>query len=185
MQSKENAEILLEYCARTLPTDTMARLDAHVAMCSSCQQELAAQRQLWSALDEFDAAELQITPDFDRRLYARIEAEGRDPFWVRAWRSVFVSGQPRPWRPAMTMALAGLATVALIFVQFPGSERTVAPGAPPVATISDEGATVEDAALKTATVDKLEIERLDTALEDLEMLQVLGTKTGVGTSNKL
>ena len=47
MQSKENAEILLDYCSRSLPADTLARMDAHVAMCASCKQELTAQQQLW------------------------------------------------------------------------------------------------------------------------------------------
>ena len=65
-------------------------------------------------------AALSVTPDFDRRLYARIEAEHRDPVWVRAWRSLFASGQPGAWRPAYSMmAVAGVAVLALLLVRLP------------------------------------------------------------------
>ena len=187
MQSKENAEILLDYCSRSLPADTLARMDAHVAMCASCKQELTAQQQLWSALDEFDVAALSVTPDFDRRLYARIEAEHRDPVWVRAWRSLFASGQPGAWRPAYSMmAVAGVAVLALLLVRLP-----VQPMASPAVMAQEE---IAEPAVKTATIDKQgdkqidkqDVERLDTALEDLEMLHLLGsTSNSSGKSNAL
>ncbi len=179
MQGRENAEVLLDYCARTLPADTLARLDAHVAMCPSCQTEMAAQQQVWSALDEFDAVELNISADFDRRLYARIEAEQQDSFWVRGWRSIFASGRPGAWRPAFSMALVGVAAAGLLMVRLPiGSE--MAPQASVTAPVVEMAP-----AVKTATVDKLDVERLDSALEDLEMLQVLGSAPAPGKSNSL
>lgn len=180
MQSRENAEILLEYCARTLPADTLERLDAHVAICPSCRGALAAQQQVWSALDEFDAAELNISPDFDRRLYARIEAEHQDPFWVRGWRKVFQSGQPGAWRPAFTMSLAAVAAVTLLILQLPnGTHDQVSP----VSQTVMEESTVPS--VKTAILDKQDVEHLDTALEDIEMLHLLGSAPAPGKSNSL
>ena len=191
MQSHETAEILLDYCARALPADTLARMDVHVAMCCDCRQQLAAQKMIWSALDEFDASELNISSDFDRRLYARIEAEHRDPVWVRAWRSLFASGQPGAWRPAFSMmAVAGVAVLGLFLVRLPdavSNESKSAVNAPVAISAEVETETpVKTAPLKTATVDKLDVEHLDRALEDLEMLQVLGgTGNGPGKSNAL
>lgn len=179
MQSRETAEVLLDYCARTLPADTVARLEAHVAICPACQTELAAQKQVWSALDEFDVSELSISADFDRRLYARIEAEQQDSFWVRGWRSIFASGRPGAWRPAFSMALAGVTAAALLMVNLPSGSETANPVA--ITTPAVEVAP----AVKTATVDNLDVERLDSALEDLEMLHVLGSKPAPGKVNSL
>ena len=183
MQSPENAEVLLDYCARALPADTLARLDAHVAICSFCRQQLSAQQQLWSALDEFDAGELRISADFDRRLYARIDAEQQDSFWVRGWRSIFVSGQPGAWRPAFSMTLAGVAVMALLLVRMPNP--FAADLAPVVSSVAVTEQTIPEAAVKTATVDSKDIERLDSALEDIEMLHVLGSTTGASQKNSL
>ena len=186
MQSQENAEVLLDYCARALPADTLARLDAHVAICSSCRQELSAQQQLWSALDEFDAGELRISADFDRRLYARIDAERQDSLWVRGWRSIFASGQPGAWRPSFSMALAGVAVMALLLVRMPNPfAADPAPGASASITASATEKTTPEAVVKTATVDSKDVERLDSALEDLEMLHVLGSSTGASQKNAL
>lgn len=187
LQNRENAEVLLDYCARALPADTLARFDAHLAICQSCRQELSTQQQVWSALDEFDAAELSISSDFDRRLYARIDAEHRDNFWVRVWRSIFQSGQPGAWRPAFSMALAGVAVVALLLVRMPGPFAVFNEVPVAESSVAGTGAAQEEAspAVKTATVDKQDMERLDTALEDLEMLHVLGTPAGPGKSNEL
>ena len=186
MQSRENAEILLEYCARSLPADTLARFDAHVAMCPSCRQELGAQQQLWTALDEFDATDLNISADFDRRLYARIEAEHQEPFWVRGWRNFFRSGQPGAWRPGFSMALAGVAVVALLLVRLPATFSPVNVESPVATSAAEESV---DPALKTATLDKQfdkqDVEGLDTALEDLEMLHVLGSSPATGKMNSL
>ena len=184
MQSPENAEVLLDYCARSLPADTLARLDAHVAICSSCRRELSAQQQLWSALDEFDAGELNISADFDRRLYARIDAEQQDSFWVRGWRSIFVSGQPGAWRPAFSMGLAGVAVMALLLVRMPNPfAADPMPVANPSLAVTEPA--TPDAAVKTATVDSKDIERLDSALEDIEMLHVLGSTAGANQKNSL
>lgn len=176
MQSRENAEILLDYCARTLPAETLERMDAHVAMCPACQEVLAAQQQVWSALDEFDARELNISPDFDRRLYARIEAEHQEPFWVRGWRKIFASGQPGGWRPAFSLGLAAAAVAVFLMVRMPSE-----PVATPATTAAVE-ATVP--AVKTAAIDSQEVERLDTALEDIEMLHLLGSN-GATNANSL
>ncbi len=183
MQSGEHAEILLDYFARALPADTLARMDEHVAMCPSCREQLSAQQQVWAALDEFDAAELTVSADFDRRLYARIEAEHKDPLWVRLWRGWFQSGQPGAWRPALSMGLAGVAVITFLLVRLPNSQPEVSElSQQPAIATSAVTEQVEAPPVKTATVDKVDVEGLETVLEDLEMLQVLAAPAPAGTS---
>jgi hypothetical protein len=162
MQGRENVDILLDYCARTLPANSLAQLDEHVAVCPECKELLGSQRQVWSALDEFEAAELKVSADFDRRLYARIEAEHREPFWVRGWRKLFQSGQPGAWRPAVSMSLAGVAVIGLLLVKMPNIPESTPEQAPSV---------------KTAVIDKQDVERIDSALEDIEMLRALDSNS--------
>jgi hypothetical protein len=99
---------------------------------------------------------------FDRRLYARIEAEHQEPFWVRGWRKLFQSGQPGAWRPALSMSLAGVAVIGLLLVKMPNTPDVRPEQAPSV---------------KTAVIDKQDVEGLDTALEDMEMLRALDSNS--------
>lgn len=161
MQTRENVDLLLDYCARTLPADTLAKLDEHVAGCPECNELLGSQRHVWSALDEFDAAELKVSADFDRRLYARIEAEHQEPFWVRGWRKLFQSGQPGAWRPALSMSLAGVAVIGLLLVKMPNTPEP----------------TEQAPSVKTAVVDIQDVDLIDSALEDMEMLRALDSNT--------
>ena len=52
----------------------MAILERHIAICPACREFAAGQRAVWQALDTWEAA--PVSPDFDRRLYRRIEARG-------------------------------------------------------------------------------------------------------------
>ena len=70
---------------------------------------MVSQRALWHTLDQWTPAE--ISPDFDARLYARIEREEAVPLWKRwlAW----------GWRPALVTAVAAAAIVIGLFVHQP------------------------------------------------------------------
>ena len=78
------------------------------------------------------------------------------------------------------MALAGVAVLALFLVRTPGNDQAAV-------DVADRTAVEEVAspALKTATLDKQDVERLDKALEDLEMLHVLGSTGGAAQANAL
>jgi len=135
-KDKQNAKILLEYCAGTLGPDRALEFQKHAAECAECGREVASQRALWQTLDQWAPAE--ISPDFDARLYARIAREDAAPLWKK-W---LVWG----WKPALVTAAAAAAILIGLFVHQPQSPS------------------------RTDTVD---IEQVEHALEDLEMLTPL------------
>jgi anti-sigma factor RsiW len=142
IQDKENAEILLDYCDRKLGPELMARLDRHVAECPECARVLSAQRAVWEALDAWTPE--PVSPDFNRRLYARIENQPAG-FWSRM-------AQRFPIRPAIPMAAAATVVLAAFLIQVPQPAGSTHPVAG----------------------DPIDAEQVETALEDMEMLRQLG-----------
>lgn len=146
----DNADVLLDYCARALDAERTAMLEAHMAHCADCREMARAQAEVWAAMDLYQAAE--VSADFDRRLYARIEAESeRVTAWQRFWAPVreYLQGQPA-WKPVLSVAAAS-AVLALVFLV-----RTGGPAPEPAPRI-----------------DVAEVEQAERALEDMEMLRQL------------
>ena len=83
MESREGADLVLDYCARRLDTEKTAWFERHLAGCASCRELVAAQKQVWEALDYWDA--LPMPRNFDRRLEWRIEAEERKQWFHRMY----------------------------------------------------------------------------------------------------
>jgi|SRR5689334_11690949 anti-sigma factor RsiW len=77
LQTRDNAQQLLDYCSRKLDPQTTAILEKHIAVCAECREFAAQQRAVWEALDAWEAA--PVSADFDRKLYARIENDV--PWW--------------------------------------------------------------------------------------------------------
>jgi anti-sigma factor RsiW len=73
LESPETADLLLEYCSRTLAPDATAVLERHMAICPSCREFAENQQAVWNALDAWEAP--PVSDGFDRRLYERIESE--------------------------------------------------------------------------------------------------------------
>lgn len=73
MRDVEAAGFLLDYCAQKLSPQDTAIVERHLEICETCRDLVAAQRGLWDTLDCWEPVD--VSPDFDRRLYARIEAE--------------------------------------------------------------------------------------------------------------
>jgi anti-sigma factor RsiW len=88
-----------------------------------------------------------VSSDFDARLYARIaREEAVRPGWINGWKRFL-------WRPAVPVAAAACAVVALaLLVTGPGTQETPTQVRPAIST---------------------EIEQVDQALEDLELLMPL------------
>jgi hypothetical protein len=140
-------EILLDYCARRLPTDSAAILVQHMTRCEDCRRVAEAQERVWTALDEWRA--LPVSDDFDDRLYARISEEERRTFWAR------VLGERLTWRPALSVA-GVCATLALaVFLNMPDSSHL------PVA--------------EPPRMEALETEQIERAVEDMDMLRQFST----------
>lgn len=148
MEAREGAELVLAYCARRLEPEKSAWYERHLGACESCREMLAAQRQVWEALDYW--SQLPVPRDFDCRLERRIEAEEQRPWFER----LFAGGPPGSrlsgWlRPALPIASVGALALAMFLVRAPG-------------TAVFEG---------QARVENAEVEQAERALEDLEMIR--------------
>src|ERR1035438_3982547 len=73
MECGENADLLLEFAAGRLDEEARMRLERHTEVCPACREFASGQRAVWEALDAWESA--PVSPDFDRRLYGRIERE--------------------------------------------------------------------------------------------------------------
>ncbi|MBI4906718.1 MAG: hypothetical protein HY820_24025 [Acidobacteria bacterium] len=145
----DHAERLLDYANRKLNVESASLIEQHAASCPACSAFVESQRSVWKALDEWDAAE--ISSDFDRRLWARIEQEERAPWYVRLWNRATDFGDAN-WRPVVPVAAVLLLAVGLYVKPFSGSFI----GTP------------------TSTADvtvRVDAEQLETALEEMEMLR--------------
>jgi hypothetical protein len=145
IEAQENAELLLSYSARKLDPDSTALLEGHIEECAACREFRDGQRALWEALDEWEAR--PVSPDFDRRLYRRIEEQDRMAWWAR----IFGPLRPAFLRPALPLA----ATACLVLV---AGFLMVEPGkvAGPVAMDNQLAP---------------EVEQVERTLDDLDMLR--------------
>ena len=112
-KDRAGAEVLMDFCSGMLDPAQAAGVEQHIRECSGCREAVDAQRGLWQTLDAWKP--IEVSRDFDARLYARIAQADAEPWYLRMWKPV--------------VSVAALATVvAVMFVARPGS--TVAPPAP-------------------------------------------------------
>jgi len=154
----DNAELVLDYAARKLSPEAAAIFERHMLQCAECARFATSQRQLWKALDSWEAASL--SDDFDQRLYARIDADAQRPLWQWLWQRLF--SDVWGWKPAAAAAMVTLALGAFLFVPQRTETPTQTPSRMEAGTHSD-------------TIEPEQVER---ALEDLEMLRQLNANTG-------
>ena len=105
-----NAEVLLDYCAGTLEPARAAEFATHIDACGDCRRVVETQRQVWGALDAWTP--LEVSPDFDARLYARIAREQAAPQWRRWF-----------WKPAVPLALACAVLAVGFLVRTPNEDK--------------------------------------------------------------
>src|SRR5579871_5119658 len=148
VESREGAEILVDYCARTLPPERAAEVAAHLAECAECRKLVDAQAEVWETLERWQAPE--VSAGFDQKLYARIARENAEPSWKRWVRRILQPAVPVAfWKPAVSLAAAcAVLTVALVVHE---PVRPVAPA-------------------KQAHAESVDIEQVAKALDDLEIL---------------
>jgi anti-sigma factor RsiW len=103
-QNREGAEALLAYTAGKLDRLRSATLEEHIKMCPACGEFVRGQNSVWKALDAWEPA--PVSPDFDRRLYARIETQ------VSLWDRIL-----RPFRPLLVrQGLPAAAAAAVVIM---------------------------------------------------------------------
>ena len=154
-------ELLVEYSAGRLADAETIRLDRHTGGCAHCQDFLLTQRSVWEALDGYQQVAPPVSSDFDRQLYARIAAEQQDSWWVRGWRRLMAAGEPLRWTPALSMAAACVVLMTGLLVRVDDSWGAMPAGA-------------KIASARKAVFEKQDIETIERALEDFEMLNAMG-----------
>jgi anti-sigma factor RsiW len=142
MEAQENAGLLLDYAAGKLKADVRTQMDRHIAVCPACREFAGGQQKVWRALEDWEPAEVSM--DFDRRLYARIEQNV--PWWTRLLQPL----NPLFRHSVPIAAAAGLVIMAGLLMNRPA----VAPITP-----------------ASAQVESLQPEQLQNALDDMEMLR--------------
>ena len=146
IESQENSSLLLDYCARKIDPASAAVLERHIKACPACQEFQSAQQSLWSALDRWQP--LPVSSDFDRRLYAVIDAEAVAPWWSR-----LTPVLRSHWKPAVSLAAVCLALIAVSLFQAPSTAPAPVEPASPV------------------RIEMVQMDQMERALEDLEMLR--------------
>lgn len=138
IQNKRDEQILVEYCAGTLEAGGVRQIEGHISECAECTEWIASQSAVWSALDDFAAP--AVTPDFNARLYQRIEREREGGRFRRFWHAA--------WKPALVTVAAGLALAIGLGIRVPHSG---------------------DIPTK-ASVENVDIYQVEHVLEDLDLL---------------
>ena len=140
-------EILVAYAVGELDREIATALERHLADCAACRLVVAGQAGVWKALDAWEAP--PVSPDFDRRLYRRID-EGLRPSW---WDRLTGPLRFMPFRQALPLtASAGLLLIAGVLLHHPS----------PVAP----------AAAQPQVVRAVQVEH---TLDDMDLLRQLGT----------
>ena len=145
IDSHEDAEVLLAYCARKLDPARTAILESHIAVCPACREFAAAQQAVWSALEAWEGE--PVSADFDRRFYRRIEQEGSVSIWERLM---------RPFRPVLVRQGLPIAAAACLLVT--------------AGILLERPSQVSPANDNQVQVESVQPDQLDRALEDIEML---------------
>ena len=130
LQTRENAEQLLDYCSRRLDPRTAVALERHIAVCPVCRQFVGNQHAVWEALDAWEAA--PVSAEFDRRLYQRIANE--QPWWRR-----IIQPLTEHWNVAASAAgVCVLLLMAGVLLNHPVTTPEVARDAPQVEQVQPE-----------------------------------------------
>ncbi len=157
IEDPESAGLLLDYCRRKLAPDTTAFLERHMASCARCRAFRDGQVALWRSLDAWES--LPVSDGFDRRLYGRLHgpADGNslERLRVHWWSRLFDAPLSAFafMRPAAPLALA----CVMILAGFLVNDRA-------------------DGPVQVAPGDAVEVEQVETVLEDLDMLRQLSLR---------
>jgi anti-sigma factor RsiW len=147
IEGRENPELLLAHTSRKLDAERAAVLEEHMAQCPSCREYAAAQFAVWEALDEWIAPE--VSPDFDRRLYARIEREV-------SWWDLLI----RPFRPLFAARFMPVAAAAVLLIA--AGVWLEGPDGAPIVSVP-----------KSAQMEVLPPDQAENALQQMQMMQEL------------
>jgi hypothetical protein len=118
MESGENRDLLLSMAAGRLDAASAAAVERHARSCAACGAFLEDQRELWTALEAWEAP--PVAADFDRRLYRRIDERESRGWWTRLFAPLL--------RPAVPVAATACLLVVAGMIGM-GPDRVTPPAA--------------------------------------------------------
>ena len=151
LEIREGDELLLNYVSGALDTQAAALFEQHMLTCTACSGFVHQQKAVWGALDIFEPA--QISADFDRRLYQRLD---RGSWWERAVAPVLTQLRS-PLLAHRGLPVAAAAAVLVLAVGLVWQHPSPAPAKPPTPLSAEMGTIQPDQAQH--------------ALDDMEMLR--------------
>jgi hypothetical protein len=155
----QGAEILMDYCASKLDPARAAELETHFKQCAECRELVEAQKTVWEMLEVWKP--IEVSPGFDAKLYARIAQERTEPVWKRWFLRIFQPAEPGLfWKPVAAVAAMGAVLSLALVVRAPFAAHPVA-GPAPQAQVQSHS-------------DKIDVEQVEQALDDLDMLTPVG-----------
>ena len=116
-ETADGPALLLTYSTGKLDSSAQSLLDTHLESCAACREFVQGQNALWTALDAWEAPE--VSADFDRRLYRKIEERV-------SWWDLLI----RPFRPAFRHALPLAAAAGVVLMATVLLDRPTASPAP-------------------------------------------------------
>jgi Putative zinc-finger len=106
--NRDHTELLVAYSSRNLDRAATAALEEHLAECAACRKFVREQQAVWEVLDIWQPE--PISPDFNRRLYQRIDAQVS--WWDRLTRPL----RPLVYHKTVSLAAAAGLVLAIGFV---------------------------------------------------------------------
>jgi anti-sigma factor RsiW len=165
--NKQSAEILMDYCAGTADPALAAEIDAHAKTCAECRSLLEAQSAVWEMLDAWTPVE--VSRDFDSRLYARIAGEQAGPAWRRWWSRLTAPATPHAWwKPMVSLAVAGAIVSMALLVRMPEQNGMVAQKSTTAVTEQAKARPTEAGA-----AEEIDLQQVEQALDDLDIVSPL------------
>jgi len=179
--NKQGVEILTDYCAGILDPTVAAAIDSHIEQCAECRVMVEAQRSVWEMLDAWTP--LEVSRNFDARLYARIAEERAAPAWRQWLGRLFRPATPYQWwKPAVSLAAAGAMLSLALLVGLPDKlpfAHTAAPvyKAQTAYKSAYKNTTAQSAPGSLAASEDIDLEQVQQALDDMELLTPVGSQS--------
>ncbi len=162
IKSEEHTDHLLAYSAGQLRGEAAARLELHMLACEDCAAFGKQQTSVWNLLDAWEPR--PVSADFDRRLYAKIDAAESASWLDRAIASIQEFFQPVLARPALPLAAASLVIAAGFVLDHPGKRLNS----------NNDQASLH---VSSVEINKVVVDQVETTLDDMEMLRQFDPKT--------
>ncbi len=142
MKVDERADLLLAHASGRLDPVAVAQLETHTRSCADCAAIIRTQAAISNALNAWQPP--PVSSDFDKRLFARLDAAEAAPWFDRMAGAIVEWFRPVFARPAIPLAAAAILLA---------------------------GGFVMDHPSKTLVhVSSSEVEQVQRTLDDLEML---------------